>query len=92
MPEISFFELKVFLWIKGSPARHIFHLSGKRFGIEDDEWKGIPKNQLVFIGQNLEQEKLRELLEGCVCLKIVWRGTSISYKQYLFPLMGDRLE
>ena len=42
------------------------HLSGKRFGIEDDEWKGIPKNQLVFIGQNLEQEKLRELLENCV--------------------------
>ncbi len=65
MPE-SVFRAKGILWIKGSPARHIFHLSGKRFGIEDDEWKGIPKNQLVFIGQNLEQEKLRELLEGCV--------------------------
>ncbi len=45
---------------------HIFHLSGKRFGIEDDEWKGMPKNQLVFIGQNLEREKLKGLLEGCV--------------------------
>ena len=65
MPE-SVFRAKGILWIKGSPARHIFHLSGKRFGIEDDEWKGTPKNQLVFIGQNLEQEKLRELLEGCV--------------------------
>ena len=65
MPE-SVFRAKGILWIKGSPARHIFHLSGKRFGIEDDEWKGIPKNQLVFIGQNLEPEKLRELLEGCV--------------------------
>ncbi len=65
MPE-SVFRAKGILWIKGSPARHIFHLSGKRFGIEDDEWEGIPKNQLVFIGQNLEQEKLRALLEGCV--------------------------
>ena len=65
MPE-SVFRAKGILWIKGSPARHIFHLSGKRFGIEDDEWEGIPKNQLVFIGQNLEPEKLRELLEGCV--------------------------
>ncbi|HHP7229498.1 MAG TPA: CobW family GTP-binding protein [Xenococcaceae cyanobacterium] len=65
LPE-SVFRAKGILWIKGSTARHIFHLSGKRFGIEDDEWKGEPKNQLVFIGQNLEQEKLRELLEGCV--------------------------
>lgn len=66
LPE-SVFRAKGILWVKGSHARHIFHLSGKRFGIEDDEWKGTPKNQLVFIGQNLEQEKLRELLEGCVC-------------------------
>ena len=66
LPE-SVFRAKGILWLKGSTARHIFHLSGKRFGIEDDEWKGMPKNQLVFIGQNLEPEKLRELLEGCVC-------------------------
>lgn len=65
LPE-SVFRAKGILWLKGSPARHIFHLSGKRFGIEDDEWKGMPKNQLVFIGQNLEPEKLRALLEGCV--------------------------
>ncbi len=66
LPE-SVFRAKGILWLKGSTARHIFHLSGKRFGIEDDEWKGMPKNQLVFIGQNLEREKLKELLEGCVC-------------------------
>ncbi|ELS04533.1 putative GTPase, G3E family [Xenococcus sp. PCC 7305] len=66
LPE-SVFRAKGILWLKGSTARHIFHLSGKRFGIEDDEWKGMPKNQLVFIGQNLEQDKLRALLEACVC-------------------------
>ena len=63
----SVFRAKGILWLTGSTARHIFHLSGKRFGIEDDEWRGTPKNQLVFIGQNLEQDKLRELLEACVC-------------------------
>ena len=66
LPE-SVFRAKGILWLKGSPARHIFHLSGKRFGIEDDEWKGMPKNQLVFIGQNLEEETLKGLLEACVC-------------------------
>lgn len=66
LPE-SVFRAKGILWLKGSPARHIFHLSGKRFGIEDDEWRGVPKNQLVFIGRNLDKEKLRELLENCVC-------------------------
>jgi G3E family GTPase len=61
------FRAKGILWLEGSPARHIFHLSGKRFGIEDDRWKGAPKNKLVFIGQNLETERLRKLLEACVC-------------------------
>ncbi|MEM7761609.1 MAG: GTP-binding protein [Cyanobacteria bacterium P01_A01_bin.40] len=65
LPE-SVFRAKGILWLEGSNARHIFHLSGKRFGIEDDEWKGMTKNQLVFIGQNLEQEKLKALLENCV--------------------------
>jgi len=65
LPE-SVFRAKGILWFKGSTTRHIFHLSGKRLAIEDDELKGIAKNQLVFIGQNLEQKKLRELLEGCV--------------------------
>ena len=66
LPE-SVFRAKGILWLTGSTARHIFHLSGKRFGIEDDEWKGVPKNQLVFIGQNLERDKLKELLENCIC-------------------------
>jgi G3E family GTPase len=66
LPE-EVFRAKGILWLKGSTARHIFHLSGKRFGIEDDQWKGIPKNKLVFIGQNLETERLKKLLDACVC-------------------------
>lgn len=68
------FRAKGILWFDESPKRHIFHLSGKRFSIDDDEWKGQPKNQIVLIGQGLEQEKLRLQLQNCVCLPSVNRG------------------
>ncbi|NEQ38512.1 MAG: GTP-binding protein [Okeania sp. SIO3I5] len=60
------FRAKGILWFQESSLRHIFHLSGKRFSINDDEWKGNQKNQLVLIGQNLDHEKLRSQLEECV--------------------------
>jgi G3E family GTPase len=64
------FRAKGILWFKESPDRHIFHLSGKRFSIEDDTWKeGVKKeNKLVLIGQNLDQEKLNQQLENCISL------------------------
>jgi G3E family GTPase len=67
MPE-NVFRAKGILWFDESPKRHIFHLSGKRFTLEDDEWKGQQKNQLVLIGQNLDSEKLREQIENCLCM------------------------
>ncbi|HAC66051.1 MAG TPA: cobalamin biosynthesis protein CobW [Cyanothece sp. UBA12306] len=69
LPE-NVFRAKGVLWFDESPKRHIFHLSGKRFTLEDDEWKGEPKNQLVLIGQNLDTQKLYEQIENCVCLPI----------------------
>lgn len=68
------FRAKGILWFEESPKRHVFHLSGKRFTIEDDEWKGNPKNQLVLIGQNLDHEKLKEQIEKCLCLPSTTRG------------------
>ena len=73
LPE-NIFRAKGILWFDESPKRHIFHLSGKRFTIEDDEWKGEKKNQLVLIGQNLDRETLKEQLENCVCLPSDNRG------------------
>lgn len=62
----NIFRAKGILWFKESPSRHIFHLSGKRFSIEDDEWGDRPQlNQLVLIGQDLDQDKLREQIEAC---------------------------
>ncbi len=67
LPE-NVFRAKGILWFDESPKRHIFHLSGKRFSIEDEEWNGEKKNQLVLIGQNLDHDKLREQIENCFTL------------------------
>ena len=65
LPE-SVFRAKGILWFKESPKRHIFHLSGKRFSLDDSEWKGAPKNQLVLIGQGLDHDTLRSQIEHCL--------------------------
>ena len=65
LPE-NVFRAKGILWFRESPNRHIFHLSGKRFSIEDSDWEGEPQNQLVLIGQNLDLEKLQKILDGCL--------------------------
>lgn len=64
----NIFRAKGILWFEESPKRHIFHLSGKRFSLEDDQWKGDKSNQIVFIGQNLDHDKLREQLDHCLTL------------------------
>jgi G3E family GTPase len=76
----SVFRAKGILWFdesrdeQGKPKRHIFHLSGKRFSLDDDEWKTAPKNQLVLIGQGLDHEMLRSQLQDCVCMPSTNRG------------------
>jgi G3E family GTPase len=70
LPE-SVFRAKGIMWFEESPKRHIFHLCGKRFTLDDDEWKGEKKNQLVLIGQNLDRETLLKQLEECLCLSSI---------------------
>ncbi|MBD2345109.1 CobW family GTP-binding protein [Anabaena subtropica] len=70
----NIFRAKGIMWFDESPKRHIFHLCGKRFTLDDEEWKGEPKNQLVLIGQNLDREILLTQLENCVCLPSTSRG------------------
>ncbi|MCG5059128.1 MAG: GTP-binding protein [Limnoraphis sp. WC205] len=68
------FRAKGIMWFDESPKRHIFHLSGKRFSIDDSEWKGEKKNQLVLIGQNLDHETLRSQLDKCLTFPVEKRG------------------
>ena len=74
LPE-SVFRAKGILWFDESEKRHIFHLSGKRFSLEDEEWNGRPhKTQLVLIGQNLDHGALKAEIEKCFCLESKDRG------------------
>ena len=73
LPE-NIFRAKGILWFDESPKRHVFHLSGKRFTLEDEEWQGEKKNLLVLIGQNLDEETLRQQINSCVCLPKSDRG------------------
>lgn len=68
------FRAKGIMWFSESPKRHIFHLCGKRFSMDDQDWKGDRKNQLVLIGQDLDHEKLRSQLQTCVSLPSDNRG------------------
>ena len=70
----SVFRAKGIMWFDESPKRHIFHLCGKRFTMDDDEWKGEKKNQVVLIGQNLDRETLLKQVENCVTLPSISRG------------------
>jgi G3E family GTPase len=62
------FRAKGILWFNESAKRHVFHLAGKRFSIDDSEWSSpeARKNQLVVIGKNLDHAKLRKQLQACV--------------------------
>ena len=65
LPE-SVFRAKGILWFKESERRHVFHLAGKRFSIDDSDWNGARKNQLVLIGRGLDHDTLRSQLQDCV--------------------------
>ena len=60
------FRAKGILWFQESERRHIFHLAGKRFSIDDTDWPGERRNQLVLIGRDLDHDRLRRQLEACV--------------------------
>ena len=60
------FRAKGILWFNESERRHVFHLAGKRFSLDDTDWSGPRKNQLVLIGKGLDHDRLRQQLQACV--------------------------
>jgi G3E family GTPase len=60
------FRAKGILWFNESERRHVFHLAGKRFSIDDSDWSGPRSNQLVLIGRQLDHASLRRQLQACV--------------------------
>ncbi|MBV6627211.1 MAG: GTP-binding protein [Rivularia sp. (in: Bacteria)] len=60
------FRAKGIIWYKGSKLRHILQLCGKRCNFQRDEWTSPPRNQLVFIGHNLDAQTITSQLEECL--------------------------
>ncbi|MGK7907531.1 MAG: GTP-binding protein [Synechococcus sp.] len=62
------FRGKGILWFTESPYRHIFHLCGTRFSVDNEPWPEgrARQNQLVLIGQDLKQGNMLKQLEHCV--------------------------
>ncbi|NDJ22345.1 GTP-binding protein [Nostoc sp. B(2019)] len=65
MPQ-GVFRAKGILWFSDSDLRHIFQLSGPRYNLHADDWHSSPKNQLVFIGRNLETSEIHYQLHKCL--------------------------
>jgi G3E family GTPase len=62
----NIFRAKGFLWFDESDKCHVFHLCGKRFSIDDSEWKGKPQTKFVIIGRDLDNDKVRSQLDNCL--------------------------
>lgn len=60
------FRAKGILWFRESDLRNVFQLSGPRFDLQAEEWRTLPKNQLVLIGRNLNADTLRQNLTDCL--------------------------
>lgn len=65
LPE-EIFRAKGFMWFEQTTSRYIFQLSGKRYTMDTDQWPDAPKNQLVFIGRNIDTAQLQQLLTDCL--------------------------
>jgi G3E family GTPase len=63
---VNMFRAKGFLWFDESDKCHVFHLCGKRFSIDDEQWKGEPQTKFVIIGQNLDDDKILKQLDKCL--------------------------
>ena len=59
------FRAKGILWFMESERKHIFHLSGKRFSLDDEEWTKEKSNKIVLIGKNLDHQTIKNQLTSC---------------------------
>ena len=65
MPD-NVYRAKGLLWFEESELTHIFHLSGKRFTMDDTQLNRKKENKVVLIGKNLDQKELHKQLDKCI--------------------------
>ncbi|KGF91043.1 MULTISPECIES: CobW family GTP-binding protein [Prochlorococcus] len=59
------FRAKGILWFMESERKHLFHLSGKRFSLDDEKWTKEKSNKIVLIGKNLDHQTIKNQLSSC---------------------------
>ena len=59
------FRAKGILWFMERKRKHIFHLSGKRFSLDDEEWTKEKSNKIVLIGKKLDHQTIKNQLSSC---------------------------
>ena len=59
------FRAKGILWFMESERKHIFHLSGKRFSLDDCDWENKKSNKIVLIGKDLDHQTIKNQLDCC---------------------------
>jgi G3E family GTPase len=60
------FRAKGVLWIAEREKRHVLHLVGQRFTLDESRWLGPMRNRLVLIGRSLDHQRLRDQLTSCL--------------------------
>lgn len=67
LPE-GVFRAKGLLLFGNYESRFVFHWSGMRYNVEEDDWpEGAErKNQLVVIGRGLDEARITAMLQGCI--------------------------
>ncbi|MFM6347927.1 MAG: GTP-binding protein, partial [Dolichospermum sp.] len=57
------------LWLEVElDKKHIFYKSGNRFQLDSLPWEGDRKNQMIFIGMDLDTQLLRDKLDDCLSI------------------------
>ncbi|WP_250126507.1 GTP-binding protein [Chroococcidiopsis sp. CCMEE 29] len=65
------YRAKGIVWFQGSQLRHVFQLSGKRCDMKSDRITSpeqLPRNQLIFIGRDLDAEEIKTQLIECIAI------------------------
>jgi G3E family GTPase len=73
----NIFRAKGILWFQESPSRHIFQLSGPRYDLQADDWTTQPKNEIVFIGRDLDESLIKQQLDDCLASLILSKKFSL---------------
>ncbi|KGG19948.1 putative metal chaperone [Prochlorococcus marinus str. SS2] len=60
------YRAKGLLCFEESELTHIFHLSGKRFTLDDTKRHRKRENKIVLIGKNLQHNELYNQLQACI--------------------------